>query len=189
MTDDEPANAREAAEVSSTTAMVLNELGMGFDMTPEDEAAANKLFDNLRHNGKVKEFPKELDTPEVAARVGALLKAYDHKVVADAIQLRTAITNKLILLMDCGDTKYELRALELLGKISDVGLFVEKSEITVTHKNSADLEKAIRERISRLLKSNSSDAEPIVEDVRAELGFEEPDVIEMEQPSASTDPQ
>jgi len=34
---------------------------------------------------------------------------------------------------DCGDTKHELRALELLGKISDVGLFAEKTEINVNH--------------------------------------------------------
>ena len=31
---------------------------------------------------------------------------------------------------DCGDTRYELKALELLGKHSDIGIFTERSEIT-----------------------------------------------------------
>lgn len=174
--DDAPSSVREAVEVSSTTAMVLQELGMGFDMTPADEDAANKLFEDLRKNPKAKQLPAELNTPEVAARVGALLKAYDQNVVADALQLRTVITNKLILLADCGDTKYELKALELLGKIQDVGLFSEKSEVTVVHKTTEDLEEAIRSRVRRLIHANSTDVEPLVDDLESELGVkEEPD--------------
>ena len=180
-----PSTAREAVEVSSTTAMVLQELGMGFDMTPEDEKAANKLFESLRHNPQTKTLPAELNTPEVAAKVGALLNAYDQQVVADATQLRTLITNKLILLADCGDTKYELKALELLGKIQDVGLFSEKSEVTVIHKTSADLEDAIRDKVRRLIHSNTIDVEPLVPDLEDELGLK--DDAPQEETDASPD--
>jgi len=182
--DDQPTSARQAVEVSSTTAMVLQELGMGFDMTADDEKAANKLFEDLRQNPKAKNLPAELNTPEVAARVGALLKAYDQQVVADATQLRTLITNKLILLADCGDTKYELKALELLGKIQDVGLFSEKSEVTVIHKSSEDLEEAIRNKVRRLIHSNTIDVEPLVDDLEVELGVKE---IEEDKPDAGPD--
>lgn len=186
-TDDAPQTVREAVEVSSTTAMVLQELGMGFDMTAEDEKAANKLFEDLRKNPKAKNLPAELNTPEVAARVGSLLKAYDQQVVADAMQLRTLITNKLILLADCGDTKYELKALELLGKIQDVGLFSEKSEITVVHKSSEDLEEAIRNKVRRLIHSNTIDVEPLVDDLEAELGVKEVEAPRQEDQDASPD--
>ena len=171
--DETPHNVREAVEVSSTTAMVLQELGVGFDMTPEDEKKANKLFDELRQNPKTKNLPAELNTPEVAARVGALLKAYDQQVVSDAVQVRTVITNKLLLLADCGDPRYELKALELLGKIQDVGLFSEKSEVTVIHKTTEDLEEAIRDKVRRLIHSNTIDVEPLVDDLEAELGVKE----------------
>jgi hypothetical protein len=171
--DDAPRNVRQAVEVSSTTAMVLHELGMGFDMTQEDEQKANKLFEELRHNPKTKQLPAELNTPEVAARVGALLKAYDQQVVSDAVQVRTVITNKLLLLADCGDPRYELKALELLGKIQDVGLFSEKSEVTVIHKTTEDLEEAIRDKVRRLIHSNTIDVEPLVDDLEAELGVKE----------------
>jgi hypothetical protein len=187
-TDDVPDSAREAVEVSSTTAMVLQELGMGFDMTPEDEEKANALFAQLAHNGKNKNLPADLNTPEVAARVGALLKSYDQQVVADAVQLRTVITNKLILLADCGDTKYELKALELLGKIQDVGLFSEKSEVTVIHKTSEDLEKAIRDKVRRLIHSNTIDVEPIVDDLEAELGVKPEEIDASPDATGVTEP-
>jgi len=187
-TDDVPDSARVAVEVSSTTAMVLQELGMGFDMTPEDEEKANALFAQLAHNGKNKNLPADLNTPEVAARVGALLKSYDQQVVADAVQLRTVITNKLILLADCGDTKYELKALELLGKIQDVGLFSEKSEVTVIHKTSEDLEKAIRDKVRRLIHSNTIDVEPIVDDLEAELGVKPEEIDASPDATGVTEP-
>jgi hypothetical protein len=187
-TDDVPDSAREAVEVSSTTAMVLQELGMGFDMTPEDEEKANALFAQLAQNGKNKNLPVDLNTPEIAVRVGGMLKAYDHQVVADAVQLRTVITNKLILLADCGDTKYELKALELLGKIQDVGLFSEKSEVTVIHKTSEDLEKAIRDKVRRLIHSNTIDVEPIVDDLEAELGVKPEEIDASPDVTGVTEP-
>lgn len=188
--DDAPQNVREAVEVSSTTAVVLQELGMGFEMTAKDEKAAHKLFEDLKANPNAKQLPAELNTPAVAAKVGALLQAYDQQVVADAVQLRTVITNKLLLISDCGDTKYELKALELLGKIQDVGLFTEKSEVTVIHKTTEDLEAAIRDKVRRLIHSNTIDVEPLVDDLEEELGVkEEPTPESEEEPDASADPQ
>ena len=67
--------------------------------------------------------------------------------------MRAALTNKLLELANCGDPRFELKALELLGKHSDIALFTERSEVTVTYKNSSDLETAIKERIKRLLKA------------------------------------
>ena len=64
--------------------------------------------------------------------------------------MRTYVTNKLIEVSSCGDVNKELRALELLGKISDVGLFSEKTEIHVTH-TTDQLEHAIKDKINRLM--------------------------------------
>jgi hypothetical protein len=71
---------------------------------------------------------------------------------------------------DCGDIKHELRALELLGKHSDIGLFTERSEITINHKTSESLENAIKERIKRLLNADIIDVTPIGMDLDEELG-------------------
>jgi predicted transposase YdaD len=43
-----------------------------------------------------------------------------------------------------------IRALELLGKITDVGLFTERSEVTITHRSKEELVVSLREKIQRL---------------------------------------
>jgi hypothetical protein len=88
----------------------------------------------------------------------------------DAAQARAAITHKLMEIADCGDIKHELRALELLGKHSDIGLFTERSEITINHKTPEALENAIKERIKRLLNADIIDVTPVGIDLDEELG-------------------
>lgn len=116
-------------------------------------------------------------SPNVAVRLGALLSEYDKQVVQDATQLRTYITNKLLEISSCGITKDELKALELLGKISDIGLFVEKSEVQITHTASADLEDLIREKLDRMMQTLPA---VVVED-EEEAEFEEEESEEPEE--------
>jgi hypothetical protein len=44
-----------------------------------------------------------------------------------------------------------MRSLELLGKISDVGLFTDKTEITMRHRPTEELEQLLRERLTRVI--------------------------------------
>ena len=86
---------------------------------------------------------------------------------------------------DCGDLKIEIKALELLGKHSDIGIFTERSEITVHHKSSVDLENSIKDRIKRILNSDVIDITPL-DDLDAQLGPQEvsqefTDVTELEE--------
>jgi hypothetical protein len=185
--DDKFENPRQAVEVSAATALVMEELGMAFDMTEKDEKQAAELFEQMRNHTAVKEIPN-ITQAEVAARLGAFVKAYDQQIVVDAIQMRTAVTNKLISIADCGDPRYELKALELLGKISDVGLFTEKSEITIKHTTTEALELAIREKVNRLIHSNTVDVEPLVDDLEAELGIKEVEEDAIPDDSGTADP-
>jgi hypothetical protein len=73
-------------------------------------------------------------------------------------------------LANCGDPRYELKALELLGKHSDIGLFTERSEITINYKTPEDLEQAIKERVKRLLNADVIDVTPIGADLDEQLG-------------------
>jgi hypothetical protein len=77
--------------------------------------------------------------------------------------------NKLLEISDCGDDKTELRALELFGKMSDVGAFTEKSEVTITHRSSGDIKQVLQEKISRLLGPDVQDVTP---KLAQELGIE-----------------
>jgi hypothetical protein len=93
----------------------------------------------------------------------------------------------LVQIADCGDTKAELKALELLGKISDVGLFTERSEITVHHTNSKSLEDSIRERVKRLLNSDVTDITPL-DDLDAQLGTPPEEEFDEYQEDQQEDP-
>jgi predicted nucleotidyltransferase len=43
-------------------------------------------------------------------------------------------------MLDDPDPKVRLKSIELIGKIADVGLFAERTEITINTKSTADLE-------------------------------------------------
>jgi hypothetical protein len=61
----------------------------------------------------------------------------------------------------------------MLGKHSDIGLFTERSEITINYKNPEDLEHAIRERVKRLLNADIIDVTSIGADLDEQLGVAE----------------
>ena len=98
----------------------------------------------------------DLAKPEVIAHLGALLQEYDHIVVKSAAQLRTYITNKLILDSANADPRVRLKSLEMLGKISDVGLFTDKTEITMRHRPTEELEQLLRERLTRVVEAEAA---------------------------------
>ena len=88
--------------------------------------------------------------------------------------MRHLVTNKLLLETENPDAKVRLRALELLGKISDVGLFAEKTEVTVTHQTSDELKQKLRQKLEKLVNPAETPIPVAVDvgsiDLDAELG-------------------
>lgn len=184
--DEIGASLQENARVAATTAALMAELDMPFEMTEEDEKLAHDLFKQVdkqkNKHGKVECNPPSLYQGNVALKLAALLTEYDHRVVLNATQARTYITNRLLEISSCGDPKHELRAIELLGKLSDVGAFTEKSEVTITHRTSDDLKNAIADKINRLLAAQNANIIDISPDttLEDELGLLESKVKDME---------
>jgi hypothetical protein len=105
-------------------------------------------------------------TPASLVLTNSILEEFGTSVAESATQIRHLVTNKLILEADNPDAKVRLRALELLGKISDVGLFAEKSEVTITHQSTDDLRANLRKKLEKLVKEVEPDLLPNnVEDV------------------------
>jgi hypothetical protein len=157
---EEPKDLHEAMRTAASTANLLDQLGIPFEMSKKDEDEARQL---IQATERTKIVPNKVYTEGVAVKLAALLNEYDKQIIADSAQVRTYVTNKLLDISHCGDTKHELRALELLGKISDVGLFSEKSEITIHAKTTIEIESAIKEKINRLLHAKEIEGE-VVED-------------------------
>ena len=170
LSDEQPKTHKDAISVAVNTADLLNELGGSIDYSNDDLEKAQKLI--LGHEKP--NAPRHISSPTQATAAHALIKRFDFTAFADALQARNFITNKLISIADCGDPKLELKALELLGKHSDVGLFTERSEITIHHTTSETLEKSIKDRIKRLLHSDAVDITPL-DDLDAQLGPAKPE--------------
>jgi len=154
MADVETSSFAEELAVVANTQDLLDQLGPPPEMTQEDAVKTAGLFDKA-----VKTQDKSaLSSPPVAFAAREFLRVYSSRIAAEMSDVRAALTNKLLELANCGDPRFELKALELLGKHSDIALFTERSEVTVTYKNSNDLEDAIKERVKRLL--NAKDITP-----------------------------
>lgn len=169
LSDELPKTHKDSVAIAVNTVNLIEELGGSIDYGDGDLHKAAALI-----NGEEKpNEPRHITAPSEAKAAAVLVQKFDFQTFADAQQARNYITNKLLQLSDCGDPKLELKALELLGKHSDIGLFTERSEITVTHKNSSDLEASIKDRIKRLLNTDVADANPLISELEDEVEFRE----------------
>lgn len=164
--DDVVPTALEEMAVAGNTADLKEALGATLDVEEFIEDKEKQLLDAVIKDKKT----KNLTNQSTALAASAFLKTYGTSLALDAAQARSAITHKLMEIANCGDTKYELKALELLGKHSDIGLFTERSEVTINYKSSEELEDAIKERVKRLLNADVIDITPTNMDLDEELG-------------------
>jgi len=165
MTMEKAPTPMEELEVAENTAKLMKEHAEPIDITKEDKKEAEKLFKNFQKGVT----PGSLTQPAVILALSGYVKQYSNSIVSDAAETRNLIHNRLLEISSCGDPKHELKALELLGKMSDVGAFTEKSEITVSHKSAEDLQGLIKEKINRLLELEVQDVEDITDSLDEEL--------------------
>jgi hypothetical protein len=105
------------------------------------------------------------------------------------------VTNRLLEESQNPDPRIRIRALELLGKHSDVGLFTDRSEVTITHQSTDELKARLRAKLQRLIQKPDM-AEDAIEiggdviDVDAEMGLNTPETpaeTEIEQENGNFD--
>lgn len=175
---DQPENFMEELAVAANTAETLEALGAPLEVDPVTFDREKALIEAV---AKRKEAAPLKNYSTALAATG-FLKTYGQNLAFDVGQVRAALTNKLLEIANCGEIKYELKALELLGKHSDIALFNERSEITVNYNSPDALEAAIKERVKRLLNAQIIDMTPPGMDLDEELG-----VYERELPPPEAD--
>lgn len=169
-------------KVAGNTAMLLKELGVDDDLSPEEDAQAKEMIARLKPADGKPSVPapeeKVLKDVGVALKIGGYLNEYEKQIVADKIQVRTVVVNRLMEISQDDDNKIALKALELLGKASD--LFTERSEITITHKTSDELKVAIKERIAQLMQMQQIDNKSKTETRLSQLKHSQTEVVDVE---------
>ena len=166
--EDKPATFMDELSVTALTAELLEQLGAPVEVDDITFDEEKKLIDSAIKDRKVDKLAKNLPAAVGAA---SFLRAYGQSLALDTARVRTALTNKLREIADCGEIKYELKAIELLGKHSDIGLFTDRSEININYNNPESLENAIKERVKRLLNADVIDMKPLGMDLDEELGI------------------
>jgi hypothetical protein len=120
-------------------------------------------------SGTIKPTEVILSSPGTVVQLKAILDEYDKTVVQSAQQIRTYVTNKLIEDSTHPDPRIRLKCYELLGKISDVGLFTDKTEVTMRHRPTEELEQLLRERLTKTIEMvEEAPKLPTVEEVLGE---------------------
>ena len=145
-------NDREDIFASAQTARLENELDeKDIFIDEDDESRAQEIFTSGRSPSKY-----ERTLPGVMLKLEALLTEYDHNIIEDANQIRVYVTNRLLEETSDPDPKIRLRAYELLGKISEVGLFTERQEVTVRHQSTEELQETLRSKLGRLIEGEAT---------------------------------
>jgi len=127
----------------------IAEIADEVEVSDADIAQAHGLF-----TGSVQPTVATLTSPGTVVHLKALLDEYDKVVIQSAAQLRVYVTNRLIMDSANPDPRVRLKCYELLGKISDVGLFTDKSEVTLRHRPTEELEQLLRERLMKTLNAD-----------------------------------
>ena len=129
------------------------------EVTEEDAINAEEAFQAYVNNNRTALSPTKLNKPETIIKLEALVSEYDWRVIQHADQIRMLVTNKLLQLSDYKDPKIQIKAVELLGKLADVGMFVEKQEITYKQRTDEEIDAALNEKLGVLIEGNFTTVE------------------------------
>jgi len=148
--DDEPlgdvltrANSLCGSAEAITAAMHTTGQPLAHNVSEQDHIEAQKLF-----QAPAKSLN---DTPtSVAIVLTALLQEYDREFIVNAQQIRNICINTLLETVSKGKTTEKLRAVELLGKVADVGLFVERTHQVIEHRPDEDLKQMLKDKLGKL---------------------------------------
>ena len=178
-----PVDLKDRVEAAANTAKDLEKHGLNLKPNKEDKdvtARISTVYSGDPEGISKKVTSKKLSTVTPASIVltNGILQEFGRSVVESSKQIRHLVTNKLLLESENPDPRVRIRALELLGKISDVGLFAEKSEVTVTHQSTDDLREKLRSKLTKLVNPEEEIEDAVLIqgesiDVSEELGLKD----------------
>lgn len=153
----EKVSPQETLNAQVNTTAWLEKLGVDDDDKALKEAnakAAQKVFTALSTNTPVAETKHQLTqikTPEAVRHLVAMLSAYDWEFVEQAKNLRGMAVAKILEETNHPDARVRLKALDMLGRITEVALFTERVEIKKADMSDSDIDKKIKEKLNKFM--------------------------------------
>ena len=117
----------------------------------------------------------ELQLPEEVRSSVSMLSQYQWQFIKQAEELRSMAVAKIVKETDHPDARIRLKALDMLGKVTEVALFTERVEVKKAEMSDAELEARIKEKLGKymgkadvvdvdILEAQDSDAEEYPEE-------------------------
>lgn len=153
------------------TAQWLQNLGI------EDEGASDPALDGAlatqafgaatgasheKSREEQKKIALALKTPAAVQKTALMLTEYDWSFVAQAKELRGFIVKRLLDEADNKKPEVRLKALKMLGEVTEVALFTQRTEVVTKTLSDEQIEDEINKRLEKL---TYNPATPLVERV------------------------
>jgi hypothetical protein len=171
----------------------LEKLGVEDDQKILQEAeakAARTVFAALANNATPAETKTQLTllkTPESVRHLVTLLSAYDWEFVEQAKQMRGMAVAKIIEETNHPDARIRLKAIEMLGRVTEVALFTDRLEVKKTDLTDAEIDQKLQDKLDKLL--NVIDVDITVGETTADITDVEPSTLgESEHSLTSEEP-
>lgn len=121
-------------------------------LTKAQEEKVTSAFQALTtHDPNAKQRLLQLDLPEEIKSAVGMVTAYQWKFVEQAEELRSMSVAKIVKETDHPDAKVRLKALELLGKVTEVALFTERVQIKNEDVSDEELDARIKEKLGKYM--------------------------------------
>ena len=152
----EKAHPADLIDAKVKTADWLKELEDGDEAaeTKADAEAARKSFASLVTGQPVVNTQQALanvKTPAAVQHLVGMLTAYDWAFVEQAKELRGYAVAQILEEVKHPDARIRLKALQMLGNVTEVALFTERVEVKKTEMSDVELEARIKEKLSKFM--------------------------------------
>lgn len=144
-------------QAQAATADVLDALGVPSDDEIDaavQRRAAREAFTALAINpddDAQRAALAQLKVPEAVQQTVAMLSAYDWEFVDQAKQMRGYAVTKIIEETQHPDARIRLKALQMLGNVTEVKLFTERVEVRNIDATEEEINARLKEKLSKFL--------------------------------------
>ena len=119
-----------------------------------EKTQARETFTALTTNAPTADahaMVSKLETPAAVRHLTGMLTAYDWEFVQQAKELRGYAVAKILEEYEHPTASIRLKALALLGKVTEVGLFTEKIEVKKTDMTEDEVDKKLKEKLAKFM--------------------------------------
>lgn len=152
----EKAGPTATIDAKVKTAQWLKDLELDDDEieTKAEAEAARKSFASLvtgQSTANTQQALANIKTPVAVQHLVGMLTAYDWAFIEQARELRGYAVAQILEEVKHPDARIRLKALQMLGTVTEVALFTERVEVKKETMSDVELETRIKEKLNRFM--------------------------------------